>query len=633
MLSIQHITKRYRAQPVLRGIALDVAAGEFISLLGPSGCGKTTLLRILCGIETPDTGSLTLRGQDITAWTAARRRFGVVFQSYALFPNLTAAQNVAFGLQGAPRQPAGSSVAERVAEMLALVGLGEQGHKYPAQLSGGQQQRVALARALAPRPELLLLDEPLSALDAQVRGSLQAEIRRLQQQLGITTVMVTHDQDEAPSMADRVVVMHEGRIEQQGSPQQLYARPETRFVAGFVGRMNLLPAQVVAAGWLEAGNTRLACDTSAYRPCRGSRTARQQRARPRAGDPVPRPHRLAAPALRQPAGHAGRPMAHRRRCPPARVAARRAVAEPAGARPARAAAARIGEARRMSTLPLTQAPAAPPPEATATPERPWLAALLGGALLLLAVGIALPVLALLGMSLWGSSGEFVGLAHFAAYARSPNVLSSLFNSLWLSALSASVCVLLAYGYAYALTQSCVRGARLFRAVALIPLLAPSLLMAISLIYLFGNQGLLKGALLGLPAYGPFGIVTGSVLWTFPHALLILSTALATSDGRLIEAATTLGASRWRVFCQVTLPGSRYGLMISWIVVFVLVITDFGVPKVIGGNTQVLATDIYKQVIGQQNLPMGAVVALILLLPAALAFAAEQHLRARQSASL
>ncbi|MDD0811377.1 ATP-binding cassette domain-containing protein [Curvibacter sp. RS43] len=261
MLSIQHITKRYRAQAVLRGIALDVAPGEFISLLGPSGCGKTTLLRILCGIESPDTGSLTLRGQDITAWPAAQRRFGVVFQSYALFPNLSAAQNVAFGLQDLPR----AQRAERVAEMLALVGLGDQGHKLPSQLSGGQQQRVALARALAPRPELLLLDEPLSALDAQVRGGLQAEIRRLQQQLGITTVMVTHDQDEALSMADRVVVMHEGRIEQQGTPQQLYARPETRFVAGFVGRMNLLPARVVAADTLEVGSTRLHCDTRAYR--------------------------------------------------------------------------------------------------------------------------------------------------------------------------------------------------------------------------------------------------------------------------------------------------------------------------------------------------------------------------------
>ncbi|WP_409338585.1 putative 2-aminoethylphosphonate ABC transporter permease subunit [Curvibacter cyanobacteriorum] len=279
------------------------------------------------------------------------------------------------------------------------------------------------------------------------------------------------------------------------------------------------------------------------------------------------------------------------------------------------------------------APVAASPRRQAPAERPWLAALLGLALAGLAVFIALPVLALLGMSLWDSAGDFVGLAHFTAYARSPNVLNSLGNSLWLSALSATVCVALAYGYAYALTHSCLRGARLFRAVALIPLLAPSLLMAISLIYLFGHQGLLKDLLLGGNAYGPFGIVTGSVLWTFPHALLILSTALATSDGRLVEAATTLGASRWRVFWRVTLPASRYGLMISWTVVFVLVITDFGVPKVIGGNTQVLATDIYKQVIGQQNLPMGAVVALILLLPAVLAFVAEQHLRARQSANL
>ena len=261
MLSVQHITKRYRAQPVLRGIALEVAAGEFISLLGPSGCGKTTLLRILCGIESPDTGSLRLRGQDITHQPAAQRRFGVVFQSYALFPNLSAAQNVAFGLQGQPR----TQQTERVNELLALVGLTDKADKYPAQLSGGQQQRVALARALAPRPELLLLDEPLSALDAQVRVGLRAEIRRLQKQLGITTVMVTHDQDEALSMADRVVVMNEGRIEQQGSPEQLYGRPATRFVAGFVGRMNLMPGRVVAAGTVELGQARLQCATDAFR--------------------------------------------------------------------------------------------------------------------------------------------------------------------------------------------------------------------------------------------------------------------------------------------------------------------------------------------------------------------------------
>ncbi|MBV8621259.1 MAG: ATP-binding cassette domain-containing protein [Curvibacter sp.] len=261
MLSLQHITKRYRAQPVLRGIALEVAAGEFISLLGPSGCGKTTLLRILCGIESPDTGTVLLRGEDITRQPAAQRRFGVVFQSYALFPNLSAAQNVAFGLRGQSRP----QQAERVAELLALVGLSDKADKYPAQLSGGQQQRVALARALAPRPELLLLDEPLSALDAQVRTGLRTEIRRLQQQLGITTVMVTHDQDEALSMADRVVLMHEGRVEQQGTPQQLYGHPATQAVAGFVGRMNLMPARVVAAGTLEVGRARLQCPTEAFR--------------------------------------------------------------------------------------------------------------------------------------------------------------------------------------------------------------------------------------------------------------------------------------------------------------------------------------------------------------------------------
>ncbi len=214
MLRIDHIAKRYREQQVLRGIDLNVEAGEFVSLLGPSGCGKTTLLRIVCGIDMPDEGRVLFQGDDITRWPAARRGFGVVFQSYALFPNLTAAQNVAFGLNGQPAAQA----RERVAEMLSLVGLGAQAQRYPAQLSGGQQQRVALARALAPRPRLLLLDEPLSALDAQVRTELRSEIRQLQRQLGIASIMVTHDQEEALSMADRVVLMHQGRIEQQGSP-------------------------------------------------------------------------------------------------------------------------------------------------------------------------------------------------------------------------------------------------------------------------------------------------------------------------------------------------------------------------------------------------------------------------------
>ena len=266
-------------------------------------------------------------------------------------------------------------------------------------------------------------------------------------------------------------------------------------------------------------------------------------------------------------------------------------------------------------------------------ERVWLGALVLAMLGLLLVAIALPVGTLLGHSFLSGDGGFTGLAQYLTYVRTPGVGQSLFNSLWLSAVSSSICVALAYVYAYGLTRSCMPLARFFRALALVPLLAPSLLMAISLIYLFGAQGLLKSWLLGATAYGPFGIIAGSVLWTFPHALMILCTTLASGDARLYEAASTLGAGRWRSFCQVTLPASRYGLMIAWIVVFVLVMTDFGVPKVIGGNTQMLATDIYKQVIGQQNLSMGAVVAMLLLVPAGLAFAAERHLRARQAATM
>ncbi|MDH0867648.1 ATP-binding cassette domain-containing protein [Mitsuaria sp. GD03876] len=261
MLHLRQITKRFGLQTVLQGIDLDLQAGEFVSLLGPSGCGKTTLLRIVCGIETPELGQVLMQGQDITGWPASRRRFGVVFQSYALFPNMTALENVRYGLTELPRREA----VERADEMLALVGLTEQAGKFPSQLSGGQQQRVALARALAPRPKLLLLDEPLSALDAQVRQELRAEIRALQQRLGITTLMVTHDQDEALAMSDRVVLLAKGQIAQQGAPRQLYDTPASALVAGFVGRMNWMDAQVVAEGRVRIGTTLVDCDTRVYK--------------------------------------------------------------------------------------------------------------------------------------------------------------------------------------------------------------------------------------------------------------------------------------------------------------------------------------------------------------------------------
>ena len=261
MIQLRQITKRFGPQTVLQAIDLDLRPGEFVSLLGPSGCGKTTLLRIVSGIEQADLGQVLMQGQDITRWPASQRRFGVVFQSYALFPNLTALENVRYGLTELPRRES----AVGAEEMLALVGLADQQHKFPAQLSGGQQQRVALARALAPRPRLLLLDEPLSALDAQVRHEMRTEIRALQQRLGITTLMVTHDQDEALAMSDRVVLLAKGQIAQQGAPRQLYEQPANALVAGFVGRMNWLEGQVVSDGRVRVGSSLLDCETSAYK--------------------------------------------------------------------------------------------------------------------------------------------------------------------------------------------------------------------------------------------------------------------------------------------------------------------------------------------------------------------------------
>lgn len=251
----------------------------------------------------------------------------------------------------------------------------------------------------------------------------------------------------------------------------------------------------------------------------------------------------------------------------------------------------------------------------------------------LVITVLLPLWALLSKSFQAADGSFVGLANFATYFANPALANSIWNSVWISLVSTVICVLLAFGYAYGITRTCMPARGLFKVIAQIPILAPSLLPAISLVYLFGNQGLAKGLLLGNSIYGPIGIVMGEVFWTFPHALIIISTAMAISDARLYEAAEALRAGSVRTFWTVTIPGVRYGLISATFVVFTLVITDFGVPKVIGGQFNVLATDIYKQVVGQQNFQMGAVVGLILLLPAVLAFAIDRVAQKRQAALL
>jgi putative spermidine/putrescine transport system ATP-binding protein len=243
---LQGLTRRYGSLLALDGLDLDITGGEFLALLGPSGCGKTTALRAIAGFDRPDGGRVLVDGRDITDVPASKRDMGMVFQAYSLFPNLNVAENVAFGLRVRHRGKA--ERARRAGELLELVGLSDRADRYPHQLSGGQQQRVALARALAVAPQVLLLDEPLSALDAQVRVQLREEIRRIQLELGITTVFVTHDQAEALSVADRVGVLRSGRLEQVASPSDLYERPATVFVAQFVGTMNRLPARVVDGG-------------------------------------------------------------------------------------------------------------------------------------------------------------------------------------------------------------------------------------------------------------------------------------------------------------------------------------------------------------------------------------------------
>lgn len=237
-LRIEHLSKRYGRFTALDGVNVDVGQREFVCLLGPSGCGKTTLLRIVSGLVEASEGRILLNGADIRPTPARQRGFGIVFQSYSLFPNMSVAENVGYGLR--IRRVNRDRIRERVAELLDTVGLPDIEDKYPHEISGGQQQRVALARAIAIDPRLLLLDEPLSALDAKVRLSLRDEVRSLQRRLGIPTLMVTHDQDEAMTMADRVVCMNEGRVEQVGSPEELYTRPATPFVATFLGRMNVL---------------------------------------------------------------------------------------------------------------------------------------------------------------------------------------------------------------------------------------------------------------------------------------------------------------------------------------------------------------------------------------------------------
>ena len=257
-LTVKNINKYFGDFQALNNVSFDVKEGEFVCILGPSGCGKTTLLRVIAGLESQSEGLINQNNKDISLLPPDERDFGIVFQSYALFPNLSVKNNIAFGLK--TRKQNKETINQRVNELLELVGLSDHINKFSAQLSGGEQQRVALARALAPSPGLLLLDEPLSALDAKVRQYLRLEIKNLQKKLGVTTIMVTHDQEEALTMADRIILMNKGIIEQKGTPYDLYSNPQTSFAANFIGTTNLLEASKISNNQVEIYGSILECE-------------------------------------------------------------------------------------------------------------------------------------------------------------------------------------------------------------------------------------------------------------------------------------------------------------------------------------------------------------------------------------
>jgi len=263
-IEVKNLRKMYGQTSVLEDVSFEIQEGEFVCFLGPSGCGKTTLLLCLAGLESANSGDILKKGESLIGKPSSKRDVGIVFQSYALFPNLTVAENIRFGLENQKKSAA--DIARISAELVALLTLDGHEQKFPSQLSGGQQQRVALARALAVSPSLLLLDEPLSALDAQVRSRLRGELRDLQSRLGITTIMVTHDQEEAQSLADRIILMNHGKIEQIGTPWQIYNEPASSFVADFIGVSNLFRAQHLGGARFKADGFELECGQQGATP-------------------------------------------------------------------------------------------------------------------------------------------------------------------------------------------------------------------------------------------------------------------------------------------------------------------------------------------------------------------------------
>ena len=609
-LELAGLEKRYRDAVAVADVTLAVEKGESVALLGPSGCGKTTTLRMLAGLIVPERGRISVDGADITEVPAHKRNMGYVFQSYALFPHMNVEKNVAFGLE--ERGVAANERKERVATALGKVRLNELAHRRPRELSGGQQQRVALARALVIRPSVLLLDESLSNLDAKLRQTMRREIRDLQRSLAITTLFVTHDQVEALAMCDRIAVMNRGRIEQVGTPSEVYERPATRFVASFVGSVNVLPADRDTNGSLAVWGTQIpgvkpagrrdGClrPAAAHASCRCVRAGRLRHAaaerQGRAEHLYRRPgrnHRVRSGRPGDGAKSLRRGDALRRNGGEGRLARARYAGVPAG-----------GLMTSSARWPLLAVPA----------------------VLLLAFIYLWPSLGLFRTafnetSATGAMIEALSLKVWREMMADSFTYELTLNSLWLSVTATSIALCIAYPISLFLfrTESRFRG--LLAVMAIMPMLVSGVVRIFGWLTILGDQGMVNSAarwlgLISTPMHLLFnwtGVTIGLAESILPYMILALLAGFGRLDRALEEASRSLGAPPWRTFLRVTLPLSLPAIVLAAGLGFVLSMSAYITPKLLGGGRVfVLATEIFEHATTNANWPMASAMALFTL---------------------
>jgi len=619
LLRIDAVVKKFGGFRAVDGLSLDIRAGEFFALLGPSGCGKTTLLRMLAGFETPDAGRILLDGKDIAQVLPHQRPINMMFQNYALFPHLTVRDNIAFGLKRAGMPP--SEINTRVAEMVTLVKLEGLEQRKPDQLSGGQKQRVALARSLARRPKVLLLDEPLAALDKKLRESTQLELMELQRRLGMTFIIVTHDQEEAMTVASRIGVMDAGRLEQVASPRELYEAPSSRWIAEFVGDVNMFEGQV---GWREAGRRDPPGEAQAVAPGaglgRGQWVRNQPPRRHRDRRQLSRRHHHLQGQARHRRGGAfvdGQHRADRSRCLQ-RKPARGGMVHP---RRLRGAGAMNG--RRIFTRPARLAAIAPylwmvlfflvpfgfvlkiSLSQTAIAQPPYLP-VFDPAQGLAAIKAALAALSLDNFRLLVSDNLY---------------LFSYLRSLVVAVVSTSILLVIGYPIAYGMARLPQRWQAVAMMLVIVPFWTSFLIRIYAWINILQHDGLLNKILLGLHLVATpvvwlstdSAMYLGIVYSYLPFMILPLYATLAKMEPALLEAASDLGASPRQAFWLVTFPLSLPGVAAGVLLCFIPIVGEFVIPDLLAGsNSLMIGQTLWLEFFTNKDWPVASAAAVVLL---------------------